>query len=232
MKKWSIKQTALTLFYGVASVALIVVLLLTAVDFHCFQRSFYASQYRQLNTAQTIGMSQQDLDRTTEVLLDYIRGQREDLQVQAVINGTVQEVFNQREKDHMMDVRQLYLQAMNVRNLAAVIVLLAAGLVLLRRSRELLRGWCAVFVRVATVFLALIGALGFAALVDFNRFWTLFHQIFFRNDLWLLNPNTDILIMMVPESFFFSLVMRILVTFAIAFAVCFGAAITVRRRLS
>ena len=113
---------------------------------------------------------------------------------------------------------------LNVRNLAAVIVLLAAGLVLLRRSRELLRGWCTVFVRVATVFLALIGALGFAALVDFNRFWTLFHQIFFRNDLWLLNPATSVLIQMVPEAFFSAIVTKILIWFAVVMIIWFALA--------
>lgn len=83
---------------AVWSVALIAVLILTSVDLNCFSRPFYADQYRQLNTAQTIGMSEEDLDLTTDVLLDYTQGKRENLDVQAVINGQVQEVFNQREK--------------------------------------------------------------------------------------------------------------------------------------
>ena len=56
---------------AVWSVALIAVLILTSVDLNCFSRPFYADQYRQLNTAQTIGMSEEDLDLTTDVLLDY-----------------------------------------------------------------------------------------------------------------------------------------------------------------
>ena len=51
------------------SVALIAVLILTSVDLNCFSRPFYADQYRQLNTAQMIGMSAEDLDLTTDVLL-------------------------------------------------------------------------------------------------------------------------------------------------------------------
>ena len=52
----------------------------------------------------------------------------------------------------------------------------------------------------------------------------MFHHIFFRNDLWLLDPNTDILIMMVPETFFFHLVFRILGGFALGYLLCLGLA--------
>ena len=59
------------------------------------------------------------------------------------------------------------------------------------------------------VFLLLFGLLALFAALDFNTFWTNFHRVFFTNDLWLLDPRTDILIQMVPGQFFFDLVMRI-----------------------
>ena len=46
-------------------------------------------------------------------------------------------------------------------------------------------------------------------LSDFNKYFTLFHEIFFTNDLWLLDPRTDLLIRMLPEGFFFDMVVRI-----------------------
>ena len=55
------------------------------------------------------------------------------------------------------------------------------------------------------------------ALIDFDSFWRNFHEIFFTNDLWLLDPRTDILIMMVPLQFFYDLVMRIVITFVLLF---------------
>jgi len=62
-----------------------------------------------------------------------------------------------------------------------------------------------------------IAALGLYAALDFNSFWTSFHLLFFSNNLWLLDPSTDILIMMVPGEFFFDLVIRIILLFASAF---------------
>jgi len=52
-------------------------------------------------------------------------------------------------------------------------------------------------------------------LKDFSGFWVQFHHLFFNNDLWLLNPETDILIQMLPQQFFYDLVVRILGMFAV-----------------
>ncbi|MBC7960375.1 MAG: DUF1461 domain-containing protein, partial [Vallitaleaceae bacterium] len=51
--------------------------------------------------------------------------------------------------------------------------------------------------------------------INFDKYFTLFHTTFFNNDLWLLDPDTDILINMVPEIFFFTTAMLVVVVFAI-----------------
>lgn len=206
------------------SVAVIAVLILTSVDFNCFSKAFYADQYRELNTAETIGMSQLDLDGTTGVLLDYIQGKRGDLDVQAVIADEVREVFNQREKDHMVDVRALYLSAMNFNRAASILVVIGLVMLIVKKDRALRQQTARMFLKTSAVLMGLAGALAFYAFLDFNAFWTMFHHIFFRNDLWLLDPNTDILIMMVPETFFFNLVFRILGGFGLGYLICLGFA--------
>ncbi|NMA04456.1 MAG: DUF1461 domain-containing protein, partial [Clostridiales bacterium] len=45
--------------------------------------------------------------------------------------------------------------------------------------------------------------------------FTHFHAIFFDNDLWKLNPDADILVQMLPESFFYNTAARIAFYFAI-----------------
>jgi integral membrane protein (TIGR01906 family) len=56
------------------------------------------------------------------------------------------------------------------------------------------------------------------AAIDFAGFWTVFHKIFFRNDLWLLNPSTDFLIRMMPQRFFVGMVTHIVKGFFITYA--------------
>jgi integral membrane protein (TIGR01906 family) len=38
--------------------------------------------------------------------------------------------------------------------------------------------------------------------IDFYKYFTIFHEIFFTNDLWLLDPATDRLINIFPQDFF------------------------------
>lgn len=199
---------------------LIIVILLTSIDYNCFNRSFYRSQYQQLNNAEIIGMSEEDLTLTTEVLLDYVQDKRDDLHVQAVIDNSVREVFNDREIAHMVDVKALYLNAMLVRNVLACLVLIVGLVLWLCRDEQTKKRMAQGFFQASIVLISLAGALAFYAFLDFYQFWTTFHQIFFRNDLWLLNPNTDILIMMVPESFFANLVFRIIAGFGLGYLVC------------
>ncbi len=47
-----------------------------------------------------------------------------------------------------------------------------------------------------------LGAFAVWAAVDFSSAFTFFHETLFTNDLWLLNPETDLLLRLLPEQFF------------------------------
>lgn len=53
---------------------------------------------------------------------------------------------------------------------------------------------------IVMLFVPLIVGIGF--LIDFNRTFTIFHKIFFRNNYWLFDPSTDPVIQILPENFF------------------------------
>ena len=44
---------------------------------------------------------------------------------------------------------------------------------------------------------------------DFDKYFRIFHEIFFDNDQWMFDPATDYMIRMLPEGFFFDFVIRI-----------------------
>ena len=50
---------------------------------------------------------------------------------------------------------------------------------------------------------------------DFDKYFIRFHEIFFDNDLWMLNPETDKLIRLVPIGFFIDSALYIAIIFAI-----------------
>lgn len=200
---------------SIAFFLLIMSLLVSAIDFCCFQKSFYKQEYQKDQTAEKIGMSDEDLMASTNALLDYLRDERDDIVVNVTVSGFEQEVFNERETLHMIDVKVLYQRAVNVRNEAFLIgmALLIFSLIKSKShySALLKRGYKNGMMAVG----ALIVFIAVAALADFDAFWTSFHKLFFTNDLWLLDPNTSIMINMFPDVFFFDLVMRIIIIFAV-----------------
>ena len=54
----------------------------------------------------------------------------------------------------------------------------------------------------SALFFAILAVLAGIISTDFNKYFIIFHHIFFNNDLWMLNPDTDLLINIVPEPFF------------------------------
>lgn len=102
----------------------------------------------------------------------------------------------------MADVYALFVLARTVLLasvlLAAILIPILFGMKTQRKSTQVLRG----FRDSAIGVLALVALLGILGAVDFDRFFTGFHQVMFTNNLWLLNPRTDLLIRLMPTDFF------------------------------
>ena len=92
------KKTAETLTGILFGLSLIVFLLLSSIDMNCFNVTFFEEQYRELNTAESLQMPQEDLMKATTTLLDYLRGDVDSIEVDVRINGVTQEAFNDRER--------------------------------------------------------------------------------------------------------------------------------------
>lgn len=199
----------------IAGIMVLLGILLSVIFTISFDRSFYAYEYKTNGQAEKIGMSDEDLMNSTTTLLDYIQGKRDNIIVEATVDGNLIDVFNERETLHMVDVKALFQKADIARN-----VLLWGGFVLLiivlKKNRN---GWLSLLrdtYRYSLLNLGIfIGALGIWAAVDFYDFWVDFHYLFFKNTLFFLDPNTSIMINMFPENFFFDLVFRVILVFAI-----------------
>ncbi|MBP3868231.1 MAG: TIGR01906 family membrane protein [Solobacterium sp.] len=187
-------------------------LLMTCIDVCSFRTGFYKTEYAKNDTSSYTGMSQEDNLKATMTLLDYLKDKRSDIVVTAKVNGMEREVFNERETLHMVDVKKLYQSAILVRNLCALAGALLFGYLLIRkhRVREILQ---AGFQKGNLLIGGIVLFIAIWALADFNAFWTNFHLFFFDNDLWLLDPRTSIMINLFPGSFFFDLVIQIILSY-------------------
>lgn len=197
----------LSAIYGLC---LIVVTVVFTVHFWALNPSFYTRQYEQMHLAQQLGVSETDLDRSIVTLLDYLQDKRSDIQVEITKDNQKQEAFNQRETDHMVDVKALYQNAMRVGFIA-----LALALILIIYIGRQKNGWAFLtkgVLEASAAFLVFIGFLAIWMAMDFTDFWTRFHHLFFSNDLWLLTPGVDFMIDMLPEAVFNRLVVSIVGT--------------------
>ncbi|MGI5885510.1 MAG: TIGR01906 family membrane protein [Candidatus Spyradocola sp.] len=216
------RKTFAAVLSALAAWLLLLSMALLGVFICTTSRSFYAYEYEKYGQAETIGISDEGLMRVTNALLDYLWGTRDTLDMQAEIGGQLREVFTQREKDHMVDVRNLVMLARTV--MVAAFVAGASLFVLAYFLGKKQKGG----VRAAGIgYLAGAGSLvlGTAAIVflamqDFTGVFIRFHEIFFTNDLWLLNAD-DMLIQIVPEPFFADCAALIAAVFGV------GAAATV-----
>lgn len=215
-------------FLGILStLALILTLLVTSIDVVAFHLpGYYEKEYTKYQVAETVNMEMNDLLNVTDEMLLYLRGERGDLHVPTVVGGEEREFFNEREMAHMVDVRDLILWAFDMRTLAFGILLVGLAILMVMKvdlktvvTRSFLWG--------AGIFTVVLLGLGILISTDFTRYFTIFHHIFFRNDLWLLDPNTDLLINIVPEPFFMDTALRIGVLFGgallLLFILCAGA---------
>lgn len=202
--------------------ALMIVLLITSIEAVVYWTpGYFEKEYTKYQVAEEISMEMEDLLDVTHEMMAFLRGQREDLHVPATVAGQPREFFNQREIAHMEDVRDLFIAAIMLRRICLISIVAAVALLVLlktRISRILPRTIC-----VGTgLFFGLTGILAGIISTDFTKYFIIFHQIFFRNDLWILDPRTDLLINIVPESFFVDTAARIGLTFGFSVAIVFG----------
>lgn len=197
----------------VFSLMMFLVLFVFSVEIVVYNLPYYKWHYTQRSIDVDTGMSVADLMTVTENMVDYLKNDRDSLSMQAIIDGSNEEVFGEREKSHMVDVKNMAILMHKVGVLCGLIACLILLAILVFQKKYLIT----LFKSVKYVFAAmmvLIISIGTLLVIDFDKYFTLFHETFFDNDLWLLDPNTDILINMVPEIFFFTTAMLVILVFA------------------
>lgn len=200
---------------------LMAVALITSVEAVVYWNDgYFEKEYRKYHVLKEVSMEMDELLFVTDEMMAYLKGERDDLVVNTIVDGKEREFFNEKEKRHMEDVQGLFLGAMGLRRGAAVlVVLLGAALLLKKQAFLLLRmlQW--------GIGLFIGGMAGLVALAstDFTEYFTYFHLIFFDNMDWYLNPDTDLLINIVPEGFFRDTAYTVAGLFlAVSFILCLG----------
>ena len=169
---------------------------------------FYKKEYQKYEVTEDLDMNIDHVMYVTEHMMNYLIGKEEKLSVVTTVEGKEQDFFNERDRLHMRDVRNLFLGGIKV---GGVCLIVAAAILTMFKKRE--KDWKRLFCRAYSIALGVwlvIGVLlGIAFSIDFTTCFTIFHKLFFTNNLWIFNPETDYMIRMLPEGFFLDMVIRI-----------------------
>jgi len=177
-------------------------LLLQSVEFNTFDKELYIKSYERYGVLKSTNRSIGELDGITKLLLRYLR--------EGLDKEVLRPFFSDREVKHMEDVKLLFKYGFMLKNISLILSIF--GIVTIVYSKDY-----SYFAK--GVFYGIFGWWGFFILLfivstwDFTKYFTYFHLIFFDNDLWILNPDTDLLIQMLPEQFFIHIFRRIVLLF-------------------
>lgn len=209
-------------FIGIlCAFALMITLLITSVEAVTYWTpGYYEKEYAKYNVTEDVHMEMDDLLDVTHEMMAYLRGNRADLHVPTIVDGQPREFFNEREIAHMEDVRGLFLAAIAIRR-GCLIAIVAGILLLLALKADIKRVLPSTICAGTLLFFAALSALALIISTNFTKYFVIFHEIFFSNDLWILDPSTDLLINIVPEPFFVDTAARIGVTYGISVILVF-----------
>jgi len=153
------------------------------------------------------GINSSELSRSARALIVYWNSGEEYINVIVEKEGQSFVLFNEREVVHLKDVKALVRLDYLALAITGLYVTTYAAIAFWYRRPVYRRDIAVAGVSGGIFSLGILAVIGIMALADFDGFWTQFHLISFANDLWLLDPSRDYLIMMFPESFWFASVL-------------------------
>ncbi|QXM05602.1 TIGR01906 family membrane protein [Crassaminicella indica] len=197
---------------GMIMIFLPIVLLLTILQAYALNKNFYLEEFEKYHVYEATKIKQEDLDRVVDKMIKYLKDNDKDLDIFVKINGKDTEVFGERERLHMVDVKKLFKKGYTLQRVG-IFILILSFIVLLKGTKDPYRKiyksleWASFLSLSFMIFLFIL------IQTDFYQYFTYFHKIFFKNDLWILNPKTDRLIQMLPLGFFKDIVIKVVAWF-------------------
>ncbi|QPK94304.1 TIGR01906 family membrane protein [Actinomyces sp. zg-332] len=178
--------------------------LFLAVSTRAFDISYYEKQFTVNDTPSVTGKSMQELLTIANDLIKYmILGE----------SSLLTPHFSKKEVLHMSDVYGLF--SMMYIAQFVIVLLLILSFAYSKKTNQILDNMISLRKSINITYILVIVFAILLSQFDFTQLFIYFHQVFFSNNLWILNPNTDLMIQMLPEQFFSRIALEILITWIV-----------------
>lgn len=170
---------------------------------------WYRAGFAKHGVSERTGIAPGELGRAADELSRYLLLGRDDIDLTVRIGNQLRPLFNQRELLHMQDVQNLLRGFYTLQAAVAGYTLLYLGTSWLwlrgsyRRALGRKLRWG------GALTLGLFGSFGLLSALNFDDLFLEFHLLSFDNDLWMLDPTKDNLIMMFPQGFWYDSAIRL-----------------------
>ena len=219
-------------FLFVIAVPLFLVTASVALAFN--DPGIYNRGFQKYRISLSSGITEDDLRQVGGQIRHYINSKDEPLLVNTQVYGEERELFNQREVQHMSDVKRLVWWVYAASFVSGTYLLAATSWGVIAKGREFLGVLARRAMQGVALMAIVVVAVGFFALAGFDTLFLRFHQVAFTNDLWQLDPRTDYLLIMFPQGFWFDATMAVValtVAESVALAVASGGYLLWRRQI-
>ncbi|WP_169922825.1 TIGR01906 family membrane protein [Ezakiella peruensis] len=188
-------------------IAISFMLLIAAIFYQGFNKRTYKKVYGQTNISENTGYSEEDYLKEVDNYKDYLLKSKD-------LALTSDNRYTENEILHMEDVRDIFKGA---KTFALVTFVIAVIFILIMDKKNLME-----FLKFSLIIPFAPAVLILPAIFNFDKFWTFFHKILFRNDLWLMDPNESLMINLLPGEIFNAIVIKVIISFLIAWLVFMG----------
>jgi integral membrane protein (TIGR01906 family) len=178
-------------------------LISATVAFEFNSLRLYTGGFEKYHVSETTGLAQAELEKAARGLISYFNSDEEYISLTVEKDGQSFALFNEREIEHLKDVKALVQLNSHLLLGTAIYVGAYVGFSLFRQRRKQMRRLAWGVAIGSGISLGVILALGIGSMLNFDQLFTQFHFLAFTNELWMLDPSRDYLIMLFPPGFWF-----------------------------
>lgn len=165
-------------------------------------RSLYYGSVKAFNITENTGLSETIIRRNYDVLIDYNQ-----------LFGTKELKFpdfsmSENGRTHFEEVKQIFI-GIEILGIISFILLILIAVYLLKNHQLNFLKYNCYFGMGIPIFM------GILIRINWKKSFVLFHKLFFDNDYWIFDINTDPIITILPDEFFFVCAIMILFLFLV-----------------